>query len=109
MDQLKILDYKCRFLCILRLVSFINRSDFQKQAFVNTDVKSCTSELIHKSFTLFICAVVSSIPDTGAAILGYFTVFEKHFCETKHLKQKAFYSASTLRFITYTSETKLHQ
>ncbi|EGV91276.1 hypothetical protein I79_026081 [Cricetulus griseus] len=48
MDQLKILDYKCRFLCILRLSCFINRSDFQKQAFVNTDVKSCATELMHK-------------------------------------------------------------
>jgi hypothetical protein len=35
------------------------RGNFQKHAFVNTDDNSCVSELMH--------------------ILGYFTVFEKHF------------------------------
>lgn len=79
------------------------------------------SQCTNKSCTLFICAVVSSTPDTGAASLGYqvhltqeqlawatSTVFQKHCCETKHLKQKL-HSANTLRFVTYTSETKLHQ
>lgn len=42
------------------------------------------------------------MPDTGAAILGYFTVFEKHFCELKHLKQtnKKMHSANTISLLS---------
>lgn len=61
------------------------------------------SQCTNKICTLFICAVVSSTPDTGAASLGYqvypteeqlawaTSLYLKSilfFCETKHLKQK---------------------
>lgn len=68
----------------LALVVF-SRGNFQKHTLVNTDVKSCASELMH--------------------ILGYFTVLEKLFCETETFKTKALQSANTLSFVTYTRNT----
>lgn len=66
-------------------MSFIDKGDLQKHAFVNTDAKGCTCKLMHnQKRTLSICAVMCQVQVTQleAIILGYFTLSEKQSWET---------------------------